>query len=198
MAKIDHSSIRLFSIGVPVMASLKPAGISRAAWWPCVARFFTNWASSRISPAQSDVRIRLGIEAQQRIGRHHDVVVLGELGQRRGGARLRVGDRRDLQARREACRLVLPVGHHGGGCDHQERRRGSRPGSSGWFCGFAQICGRAGSAPGSAASCPGPCHRPARRPGRCRHRMPASRSPRPGRGAAWRRACPAIAPERSP
>jgi hypothetical protein len=48
----DHSSIRLFSIGVPVIATLNGAVTLRAhacalEWW-----FFTNCASSRTSPAQ--------------------------------------------------------------------------------------------------------------------------------------------------
>ena len=47
---IDHSSIRLFSIGVPVMASLNGAGSRRAHWYTLDWWFLANWASSRISP----------------------------------------------------------------------------------------------------------------------------------------------------
>ena len=69
----DHSSIRLFSIGVPVSASLNGAASSRTqlyvfAWW-----FLTNCASSRITPAHCDRAVGLGVEPEQRVGRDDDV-----------------------------------------------------------------------------------------------------------------------------
>jgi hypothetical protein len=53
MARRAHSSMRLFSMGVPVMASLTRARRSRAVWCALVALFFTNWASSSTRAAQS-------------------------------------------------------------------------------------------------------------------------------------------------
>jgi hypothetical protein len=41
--------MRLFSMGVPVIASLKSAGSARAAFHARVAAFFTNCASSKTS-----------------------------------------------------------------------------------------------------------------------------------------------------
>ena len=46
----DHSSIRLFSIGGPVIASLNGAANLRAHWWTFDWWFLTNCASSSTNP----------------------------------------------------------------------------------------------------------------------------------------------------
>lgn len=52
----DHRSMSEFSSGVPVIASRNGAGMSFAALCAFEARFFTNWASSRMSPPHSCAR----------------------------------------------------------------------------------------------------------------------------------------------
>ena len=49
----DQSSIRLFSIGVPVIATLNGVATRRAHWYALDWWFLTYWASSRNSPAHS-------------------------------------------------------------------------------------------------------------------------------------------------
>jgi hypothetical protein len=48
----DHSSMRLFSIGVPVIATLKGAVTFRAHWYALDRWFLTYCASSSTSPDQ--------------------------------------------------------------------------------------------------------------------------------------------------
>ena len=52
-AKSDQSSRRLFSIGVPVMATLKGTDSMRARRLACEVWFLTNCASSRNRPDQA-------------------------------------------------------------------------------------------------------------------------------------------------
>ena len=65
--------------------------------------------------------VGLGVETEERIGGHHDVVFGSDRCQRAGGPPLGVGDGCHPQVGGETCRLIGPVGHHGGRGDHQER-----------------------------------------------------------------------------
>ena len=108
----DHSSIRLFSSGVPVIASLNGAAQparrtgSVLAWW-----FLTNCASSRTQRRPRLRRRRPSTSMpEQRVRGDHDVGAGDDLGERRAPpARRSRSTAHDLQARGEPGGLARPV-----------------------------------------------------------------------------------------
>ena len=110
-----HSSVRLFSSGVPVIAKVIGARRSRAA--RCSLRLGVLDELRLVEHERRPVHAaELGlVEAQQRVRRDDDVGGCGDLADGATGLRARCGDRLDAQARGEPFRFAAP--------DRQDRRR---------------------------------------------------------------------------
>ena len=177
-SKIEPSSPRWFSIGVPVSARRCLPVSRRQALAVCEVAFLIAWASSRITVSEVDGREIADVAADGAVCRD-DQVGRGEFVPQLFAVAARV--LQHLEVRRETGGLVDPV-------VHEAARRDDEVGQLRRPRGGFGTCG-AGPAPGS--SCPGPCRPPARRRGRTR----AGSTANPGRGAgscgARRRSCAA-------
>ena len=149
--------------------------IRRAHWYVFARWFFTNWASSRISPDQSSsTRSSMSIRSSA-----YEVTTTSAPADRltpSATPRLPLGlgqATRPCRPGAKRAASLTQLRHHAGRRDHQERRR--RPGCS---------ARRGRSARGPAASCPGPCRRRGCRRARARAGSRASGSRRAGTAAA--------------
>ena len=95
--RIDHSSIRLFSIGVPVMANRLSASRLRIAAWVLLLVVLHHLRLVQDQPGPADGGVLLDLQPQQRVRGDHDVgrsVGSTHGGQRPAPPRRRLGDRR--------------------------------------------------------------------------------------------------------
>ena len=115
----DHSSIRLFSIGVPVMATLKGTGKHLGPLVGLGLPVLDELGLVEEQPGPLDGGVLVVLDPEQAVGGDHHVDVGGQLLQGRPPAAPGLGDRDHVEVGGEPAALRRPVPDDAGRRHHQ-------------------------------------------------------------------------------